>query len=85
MITDKNGNIYISIENYYKDYYKLKSKLQNLRKNLLSTKKAMKKMYNKRDDIEGQKALGYIECIDYLDKYLIEVLELLGEITNEKY
>ena len=49
---------------------------------LLSTKKAMKKMYNKRDDIEGQKALGYIECIDYLDKYLIE---LLGEIVNEKY
>lgn len=83
MITDKNGNIYISMENYYKDFYKLKSKLQNLRKNLLSTKKAMKKMYNKRDDIEGQKALGYIECIDYLDKYLIELSEVLGEVINE--
>lgn len=85
MITDKNGNIYISMENYYKDFYKLKSKLQSLRKSLLSTKQAMKKMYNKRDDIEGQKALGYIECIEHLDKYLLEILLELGEVTNEKY
>ena len=75
MVVDAKGNIYISMEQYHKDIDRIKKSLQEVRKRLLHSKNTMKKLYKKRkDDIEGIKALGYVECIEYLDKYLIELL-----------
>lgn len=75
MISDRKGNIYISMKQYHKDVDRIKRGLQEVRKSLSGSKKAMKKLYSKRqNDKEGQKALGYIECIEYLDKYLFELL-----------
>lgn len=75
MIADKKGNIYISMEQYHKDVDRIKRGLQEVRQSLKLSKKTMKKLYSKRKkEKEGIKALGYIECIDHLDKYLYELL-----------
>lgn len=75
MISDKKGNIYISMKEYHKDVDRIKRGLQEVRQSLKDSKKTMKKLYNRRKkEKEGIKALGYIECIDYLDKYLYELL-----------
>ena len=75
MISDKKGNIYISMEQYHKDVDRIKRGLQEVRQSLKDSKKTMKKLYNRRKkEREGIKALGYIECIEYLDKYLYELL-----------
>lgn len=76
MVTDMRGNIYISMDQYHKDIDRIKRELQQVRTALLHSKKTMQKMYNRRkEDKEGIKALGYVECIDYLDKYLVELLK----------
>lgn len=75
MISDKKGNIYISMKEYHKDVDRIKRGLQEVRQSLKDSKKTMKKLYNRRKkEKEGIKALGYIECIEYLDKYLYELL-----------
>ena len=75
MIADRQGNIYISMEQYHKDVDRIKRGLQEVRQSLKDSKKTMKKLYNRRKkEREGIKALGYIECIDHLDKYLYELL-----------
>ena len=75
MMADKQGNIYISMTQYHKDVDRIKRGLQEVRQSLKLSKKTMKKLYNRRkNDFESIKALGYMECIDYLDKYLYELL-----------
>lgn len=75
MIADKKGNIYISMDQYHKDVDRIKKGLKEVRKSLWHSKNSMKKLYSRRkEEKEGIKALGYIECIDYLDKYLYELL-----------
>ena len=75
MVSDRKGNIYISMKEYHKDVDRIKRGLQEVRQSLKLSKKTMKKLYNRRkNDFESIKALGYIECIDYLDKYLYELL-----------
>ena len=75
MVVDKKGNIYISMQEYNKDMDKIKENIKKIRKNLLHTKNVMKKLYNaKKNEKEGIKALGYIEAVKYLEKYLLDLL-----------
>lgn len=85
MVTDRNGNIYISLEQYKKDIDRIKESIITIRKNLLHTKKSMEKLYKKSgSDIESFKALGYIEAINYLTKYLKKLLESHYDIEEEQ-